>query len=483
MTTSFQVRKQSIDSWLDAIEPTSPEQQTIEPASPEHREPPTKRVCRRPAQNTPPPTEDSMMASDKPMTPVRRGARKRTNEEAGGELGLDDEGLDETPRPRRPYLSPRKRQVNSLKRSRAILGHLQKPIQILAVPDYADALQSLPADVIPLYEQISTANEFEGVIPYEVRDIVKKRVRDKPQYFRAPNPADNGKAMAVLASVYAIKHRATEAQVYQRDEIAWNTMVHSPLLYLVFSSDVKVDTTFLADVHDTTQSTAIHVRAEPVMSASIAGDSIPLLRGSSSSNGTEPACSVSIESLLVSERSLTNSNLSLSMMRSRGVKVDYVLAVEFPEDTLLRKTIKEAIQDSPLPHINQTAYLPLKESPIAVAIETKTDTSAQDPLVQLGIWTGAWYKHMYDLREYLAGPGPKPRLVSVPVIQVVGHQWQVYFAQDMGESIIIHGPIPLGSTANILSIYGLLASLEAVKQWVEGAFCTGLEAWLTPEAR
>lgn len=337
--------------------------------------------------------------------------------------------------------------------------------------------------MIPLYERILTANEFEGVIPYEVQDVVKKRVRHKPQYFRPPNPADNGKAMAVLASVYTIKHRATEAQVYQRNESAWNNMVHSPLLYLVFSSDVKVDATFLADIHNTTQSAAIHVRAEPVMSASIAGDSIPLLRRSSSSNSTELACSVSIESLLVSERSLTDSNLSLSMMRSRGVKVDYVLAVEFPEDTLLRKTIKEAIQDSPLPHVNQTAYLPLTESPIAVSIETKTDTSAHDPLIQLGIWTGAWYKHMYDLREHLAGPGPKPRLVSVPLIQVVGHQWQVYFAQDMGESIIIHGPIPLGSTANILSIYGLLASLEAVKQWVEGAFCTGLEAWLTPEAR
>lgn len=323
-------------------------------------------------------------------------------------------------------------------------------------------------------------------MPHEVRDVVKRLVRDHPRYYRPPNPADKGAALAILAALRRIKHRALESQIYQRDESAWNHMVHTPLLHLVFTSDIELDAELDAELdggtgaQDVSQSTKVRVRAEPVMSASIAGDSVPLLQGSSDSP-VELVCSVSAESLLVPEKSHADSSLSLSMMRSRGVEIDYVLAVEVPEDTLLRRTIRKVIQTNPLPHVNQTAYLPLKESPIAVSIETKTDTSAQDPLIQLGIWTAAWYQHMYDLRVHLVGPGPKPRLVSVPLIQVVGHQWQVYFAQDMGDSINVYGPVPLGSTASILSIYALLTSLEAVKRWIEGAFCIGLEAWLTPE--
>lgn len=319
-------------------------------------------------------------------------------------------------------------------------------------------------------------------MPFEVQEVVKGLFRDSTRYFRPPNPADQGRAIAELATLRFIHHLAQDSCVHQRDESAWNNLVHTPLLQLVFASDIEPVTELgeVEGIPDVTQDAKIRVRAEPVMSANIAGDSIPFLR--KGLNGSdELACSVSAESLLVSEKSDAGNNLSLSMMRSRGVKVDYVLALDVPEGTPLRKAIKKLIRESPLPHVNQTPYRPLKESPIAVSIETKTETSGQDPLIQLGVWTAAWYQRMYDLRLQLTGPGPKPQLISVPLIQVVGHQWQVYFAQDMGASLNIHGPVPLGSTASILQIYGLLASLEAVKQWIEGAFCTGLEAWLMPE--
>lgn len=99
MTPYPQLQKQSIVSWLE----------NIEPRSPESSEPTAKRACRRhsptltpreevTALNTPPETDDSMMASDHPMTPVIRGARKRTSEEAGDEQGLDDQGRPSTAR-------------------------------------------------------------------------------------------------------------------------------------------------------------------------------------------------------------------------------------------------------------------------------------------------------------------------------------------------------------------------------------------------
>jgi hypothetical protein len=159
------------------------------------------------------------------------------------------------------------------------------------------------------------------------------------------------------------------------------------------------------------------VRFELVTSATIAGDSIPFLKGP---NGLrEPACSVSMDSLATGSEegsgagSDAPSNISISRMRSSSAKVDYVLALDMPTGTPLARKVSDLIHlDAPaLPHINQTAYLALMKSLIAVSIETKTETAGDDPLVQLGIWTAAWYQRMYDLRTYLVGPGPKPRLV------------------------------------------------------------------------
>lgn len=216
------------------------------------------------------------------------------------------------------------------------------------------------------------------------------------------------------------------------------------------------------------------------MAATIAGDSIPYLRDSSG-DPKAPACSVSSASFMPSDSSAERAP-SLSNMKSSGVKVDYVLALDIPEDTPLRNTIGDVIYNAVRgsnrpPHVNQTAYLALKDSPIAVAMEMKSENSSQDPLIQLGIWTAAWYEHMYDLRTVLAGPGPKPPLVSVPIFQVIGHQWYVYFVQDAVTSLNVYGPISLGSSVNVISMYILLNSLEAVRVWIEGTFRVSLEAW------
>jgi len=113
-------------------------------------------------------------------------------------------------------------------------------------------------------------------------------------------------------------------------------------------------------------------------------------------------------------------------------------------------------------------------------MEMKSETSAQDPLIQLGIWTAAWYEHMYDLRTRLTGPGPKPPLVSVPIIQVIGHHWYIYFVEDATSSLNVYGPISLGSSVNVISMYTLLSSLEAMRVWIEETFRIGLESWFVP---
>lgn len=66
----------------------------------------------------------------------------------------------------------------------------------------------------------------------------------------------------------------------------------------------------------------------------------------------------------------------------------------------------------------------------------------------------------------------------MPIIQVVGHAWQVYFAQDAGTSTNVYGPLSLGSTETIVSMYSLLSSLEAIRDWVQDVFRPGMETWL-----
>lgn len=106
----------------------------------------------------------------------------------------------------------------------------------------------------------------------------------------------------------------------------------------------------------------------------------------------------------------------------------------------------------------------------------------KDPLVQLAIWTAAWYQHMYDFREQLVGAGPKPAFGSVLLIQVVGHAWHLYIEHDTASSIDIYEPESLGSTDGLIPIYVLYNSLEAIKEWVKDTFCTNMQTWLMSDA-
>ncbi|KAJ8108998.1 hypothetical protein ONZ43_g6260 [Nemania bipapillata] len=137
-------------------------------------------------------------------------------------------------------------------------------------------------------------------------------------------------------------------------------------------------------------------------------------------------------------------------------------------------------------HINQTAYKPLAKSPIGLSIETKraNPSGAGDPLVQLGVWVAAWHKRMTFLRDTLIRYGKNlsqewanEDLVSVPLIQVLGHKWKMYFARFTSSNITLYDPVNIGSTESIIQIYSLTASLEAINEWIKTSFKVGLERW------
>lgn len=53
----------------------------------------------------------------------------------------------------------------------------------------------------------------------------------------------------------------------------------------------------------------------------------------------------------------------------------------------------------------------------------------------------------------------------------------MYFACDSGSSITIYGLLSMGSTKTIPSVYILLSSLQALKDWAETTFRASMETW------
>ena len=144
------------------------------------------------------------------------------------------------------------------------------------------------------------------------------------------------------------------------------------------------------------------------MSATISYEWIPRLqRGSVSeeikqqTNLSDLACSVSAGSALTSKDSEDSQDSDVSHVSvpkdllhtpTDSKKVDYVLVLELldaPLKRIISDLAKKATvdrrgyhrQDAPPSHVNQTIYRPIKDSLIAVSIETKQDSSGTDPLL------------------------------------------------------------------------------------------------------
>ncbi|KAI1194436.1 hypothetical protein F5X97DRAFT_346693 [Nemania serpens] len=169
------------------------------------------------------------------------------------------------------------------------------------------------------------------------------------------------------------------------------------------------------------------------------------------------------------------SQTDVSRVSNRGnhKRVGYVLVMEIPKTASLQEIMSHIADGADcccdVSHINQTFYRPVRKSLIAVSIETKPEVPQNDPLLQLGIWTAAWHSRMYILRPS-ANLNPGARLVSLPLIQAVGHVWLIYFACDMGTRIDLYGPMTIGSTENI-----------TIKAWIETTFQDAMKKWFDVE--
>ena len=379
--------------------------------------------------------------------------------------------------PKRPRsTSPIKTQID--------LQKLEKPVHISDL-DEDNATSVLPPDIQPLYTLFQSASQLPAsTVPVEVHAKVLSYVTGAE--LPAPDTSKIAAAEAGLSRIRHIRQQALMSAKQRRHECAWNNLIHTPLLLLAFQEPEPEPES------EKSEQAAVSVRLEPVMSVSIARDSVPRVQqrfaGGDVDSQSVLACSVS-KSIDTNQASDLNSTQTQTNSDHR--KVDYVVVLDVSKNAPLKQTIINLILSQGAPaHVNQTLYPSVSDSPIGLSIETKT-VSARDPLVQLGIWIAAWHKRMNDLRTSrlrqhtllgetltLENSVPvDPRLVSVPLIVVTGHEWDVYFACDEGSTISIRGPLRIGSTSTVLQVYVLLASLRAIKEWMKTTYYKCIANW------
>lgn len=216
-------------------------------------------------------------------------------------------------------------------------------------------------------------------------------------------PGADASKQDLLNDLYTVRRICSKAQGSSRlcrHEAAWNSTIHHPLLDLAFRAGGLCS-------QDPEQHA--EVRVENITSATIVGDCIP--RWSAAGDVHETA-TVGVWS--VSQESAGNpSHESMSSLSSLeeeedpfsaagpfdstchldstchskvgSKKADFALVVVPPPDSVLQTSIEVVLhhlEETPLlsRSINPSTYMPLLESPVAIAIETKTVTASRDAL-------------------------------------------------------------------------------------------------------
>ncbi|KAI1419055.1 hypothetical protein F5Y12DRAFT_779868 [Xylaria sp. FL1777] len=398
-------------------------------------------------------------------------------------------------------------QLHCLIKDRADLEMLEKPVHIKEL----ESKDTLPSDVQSLYSEIQAAAKFlKEIIPLDLQSQISDlEGQALPTTSFYETKAGLAETKRMFTIVKKIKFSAAFSTTLERHEVAWNNFVHTPLLELAFEAEQPDD---LGDPGKKDE--AVTVRVEPVMSAVIASNSIPRVQVEPIYPPAWPVPSSSYSPSNSSWQTDLSAKSPADAAHSEGKKVDYVVVLDLGYAVPFRKWIFHLIAWSSTQgfdtstHFNQTKYTPIYISPIAVLIEAKSTSSQRDPLLQLSIWVAAWHKRMTYLhavmRELQSGIEDSTegstkdtegdiesgnanifssQLVSVPLIVVTGHEWEVFFACDEGHSITIRGPISLGSTKDIIEIFTLIRSLRAIRKWILKEFYTGLQAWFSCEGK
>ncbi|KAH8743411.1 hypothetical protein F5883DRAFT_593105 [Diaporthe sp. PMI_573] len=374
---------------------------------------------------------------------------------------------------RRPALravspDPRRRSPSPIK-SIADLDRLEKPVFITE----AESSSTIPPDAVDLFESLQDISQFDQFIPEDIREEFtsqldgSEKIKDRFFTKSAVIGADGSKEdlLGDLQEIRRIYFEAQESSQLCRHEAAWNSAVHHPLLTLAFN-----------DRGGKELGQRARARVENITSATIAGDCVPRWSGSPSKR-----------TFTLAQYTTAKYLDSTSHSKAGSKKVDFAVVLVPPPDSVLQnniQTVLHLLDMAPLlsRSISPSTYMPLIKSPIAIAVETKTVTASRNPLVQLGLIAAAVHRRLHTLPvTKAAGASPVTKtsmLVTLPLIAVTNHRWELYFGCDRGDKIELIGPLGIGSTASLVKSYMLLACLRLLKVWVQEVFQSAFAQWI-----
>ncbi|KAF3763530.1 hypothetical protein M406DRAFT_332018 [Cryphonectria parasitica EP155] len=338
------------------------------------------------------------------------------------------------PLPRRP----RPRSASPIK-TVASLAHLEKPVQVVALGN-TDYKSTLPEHVWSLYRDIWRSMNA-GFIP----ESIKKEFLDAcgsdadlvpDTWFAAAGPGETQDKATRLTELYhlrSIQLVAGESMQRGRSEPSWNRKVHQPLLDLACEDGIgMLDPSYQLAA----AAQPYRVRAEDISTATLTGDCIPRLYTEAPSETASLTSNGDLSSGHHGDANVFRDGHTHSRFGSK--KVDFALVISPAHGTPLQRTIwrvldglgvqalvaantnaaaPEGSATMPVPSqsINPTAYVPLLQDPMAVAIETKTVTSSKDPLVQLGFMVVALHRRLATL----SGSDRLLPLCGIPTLPVI----------------------------------------------------------------
>ncbi|KAF4447829.1 hypothetical protein F53441_8695 [Fusarium austroafricanum] len=370
-------------------------------------------------------------ASDEtPTTHRNRSPKRPRHDDASQDTPFDD---NQTPRgsrilppmvlpthfpPKTPSLSSassaRSGSASPVKRS--TLDLLVKPVRFVK---RTAVKEQIPRDMLKTCQKILVVSNTENFIPKAMKAVVEAENEETSRswwYYDHPED-DNTRYSQELAAIREIIDAAESREALEASESAWNVDIHAPLLKLALLPFPSLS-------------------REIITHARISKTFVPDLQDGS----------------------------YYDMTRSK--MVDWAITVEPPPSTAQR--IAQTLLSRPNSErtVNQTAYGPVRNNPIAISIETKVAKGTLDEArSQLALWVAAWHQRMH-----LLAPQQKGRIITLPLILVIENEWKLMFACDRGDEIHIVEQIAIGSTGELKEVYRIIAVLRALAVWIETEF-------------
>ncbi|KAK2666918.1 hypothetical protein RAB80_017339 [Fusarium oxysporum f. sp. vasinfectum] len=360
---------------------------------------------------TPPPSSTTPTCGDRPSP-------KRARHDDIQDNPFDN---DRTPTPSLSSASSNGRSLSPVKKS--TLQLLEKPVYFVPIDD--DAIRQLPEDILATYDRITeVVDDRINLLPRAVEEELRSMYRQsklRPHYFFSHDDNKTPIHIQELAALRKIEQAAKTCQVEEASEAAWNVEVQGPLLELALEPFPSLSRDILTQ-------------------ARISRPFVPEMKAASHYDFT------------------------------RTKMIDWGIRLHPSQSTTAR--IQEILL--PLPEnqrsINQSTYGPVRFDPIAVSIETKTaNGGAEEARLQLGVWVAAWHQRIRTLMR------PNQAIVTLPLILVLEHKWQLLFACDRGSHIDIVESVDIGDTKGLMGMYTVLSVLRTLASWVQSEYATWFE--------